>query len=507
MEKVLNMTYASSLTDLCEINSSFDSGVLRIAYTGKNRNNSFISKEAFEKSMKTMYNCPIVCNYDRDTDTLGGHDMDVVKDADGNLRIINMTTPVGCIPESARYWWEEVDEDDGSVHEYLYTEALLWKRQEAYQKIKRDGITAHSMEITVKSGKSIDGVYHIEDFEFTAFALIGVEPCFESSAIELFSKKDLKDQLSEMMQDLKECMNKFDPMQSMGEDKHPHEFAMEGGRDALDEQIEKAEEIVEEAPEQDKFELDGLEQDSVESNPDTVIDEEKQDESAAFELDSNVHEELCRAFDDIRVEKEWGSCRKYCMVDYDMAAMEVYCWDTEDWLLYGFAFEMNGDSVDVKFDTKKRMKYAIVEFDNGEQASPFVEMFSIMEEKIHMYADIEQKYEAASGTITSLEAEVTQLKEFKANVEKEAIEADIKNVFDKFDELSGTEMYEALRNAHEGMTPEDIEEKCFAICGRLGKSVKFSNAQRPKIGVMEHKTEKKPYGGIVEKYTGADNEN
>lgn len=32
--EILNLTYASSLTDLCEINSSFDSGILRIAYTG-----------------------------------------------------------------------------------------------------------------------------------------------------------------------------------------------------------------------------------------------------------------------------------------------------------------------------------------------------------------------------------------------------------------------------------------------------------------------------------------
>ena len=42
--EILNLTYASSLTDLCEINSSFDSGILRIAYTGDNRNGSSIPK-------------------------------------------------------------------------------------------------------------------------------------------------------------------------------------------------------------------------------------------------------------------------------------------------------------------------------------------------------------------------------------------------------------------------------------------------------------------------------
>lgn len=127
MEKVLQMTYASSLTDLCSVNSSFDSGVLRVAYHGDNPNKSSISKETFEKCIKTMFDCPIVCNYDRETDTLGGHDVEVVRDSNGALRLINVTTPVGCIPESAKYWWGEVEEEDGTVHEYLFVEALLWK--------------------------------------------------------------------------------------------------------------------------------------------------------------------------------------------------------------------------------------------------------------------------------------------------------------------------------------------------------------------------------------------
>ena len=170
MDKVLNMTFASSLTNLCEVNSSFDTGVLRICYTGENRNKSFFSKEAIVNSIPTIYNCPIVCNYDRETDTLGGHDMELVCDGNGVLKLINATTPVGVIPESAKVWFENYEEDDGTIHEYLYAEVLLWKRQEAYQKIRNDGITAHSMEIKVKDGKSIDGIYHVDNFEFNAFA-------------------------------------------------------------------------------------------------------------------------------------------------------------------------------------------------------------------------------------------------------------------------------------------------------------------------------------------------
>ena len=111
MGEVLSITYASSITDICEINSSFDHGVLRICYVGQNRNNSYIAKEDIERNLKTLYNCPIVCHYDRETDTLGGHDMALVRDADGSMRIVNMTQPVGVIPESANVWFEDYEED------------------------------------------------------------------------------------------------------------------------------------------------------------------------------------------------------------------------------------------------------------------------------------------------------------------------------------------------------------------------------------------------------------
>ena len=237
MDKVLNMTYASSLTNLCEVNSSFDTGILRICYTGDNRNGSHISKKAIKKSLQTIYNCPIVCNYDRETDTLGGHDMEVVRDENGGLHIVNVTQPVGVIPESSKVWFEEYEEEDGTVHEYLYAEALLWKRQEAYRKIQKDGITAHSMEITVKDGKMVDGVYHINDFEFTAFALIGVEPCFEGSALEMFSKQDFKQQLSEMMQDLKESFKQVNTSPEV-DNTHPQNYSMEGGERVLEDKME-----------------------------------------------------------------------------------------------------------------------------------------------------------------------------------------------------------------------------------------------------------------------------
>lgn len=510
MEKVLNMTYASSLTDLCEINSSFDTGVLRIAYVGENRNHSSISKETFERCIKTMYNCPIVCHYDRETDTLGGHDMEVVRDGNGALRIINVTTPVGCIPESAKFWWDTIEEEDGTTHEYLYAEALLWKRQEAYRKIKLDGITAHSMEITVKDGEMIDGVYNIYDFEFSAFALIGVEPCFESSALEMFSKQNFKQQLSEMMQDLKESFNLVNTHNEV-DNTHPQNYSMEGGEKVLEDKKEllakynidieslgfsiedfTVEELIE------KFEAMNAAKSDEPAERGATAGATVEDQ---FALTSNIIEELHRVLDEAKIQREWGECSRYLYVDCDFDAHEVYCCDVTDWLLYGFTYSLAGDSITIDYDCKKRKKYVIADFDEGEQRSPFAPVFELMEQKLHDSAAWEAKYQSASDTITSMETELGELRQFKTDTETAIAKGARDKVFAQFEDLVGVEAFENLCEHCMEYDVETLEEKCYAIRGRNGTTAKFALEHKtPKLKVEKTETSNEPYGGLFVKY-------
>ena len=513
MEKVLNLTYASSLTDLCEVNSSFDAGVLRVAYPGENRNKSNISKEAFEKNIKTMYNCPIVCNYDRETDELGGHDMEVVRDADGALSLVNLTTPVGCIPESAKHWWGTVEEEDGTTHEYLYVEALLWKRQEAYRKIKKDGITAHSMEITVKDGETKDGVFYIYDFEFTAFTLIGVTPCFESSALQMFSQKEFKQQLTEMMHELKECFSKVDTSDE-DDNIHPqNNYSTEGGEKVLDEKMELLAEFGFEAAGLD-FSLDDFTIEELRAKFESMAakKDEGENDSAEkgttesgdgdkFALTGNLIEEIARAISEYKVQREWGECRRYCYVDCDFEAQEVYCWDTTDWLLYGFKYELNGDNVIIDLDSRVRKKYVIVDFDEGEQPSPIAPVFEEIEQKLTESAAFEEKYRNASDTIASMETELGELRQFKTDTEFAIAEGKRKEIFAQFDELDGVEAFEQLKENAEKYDLETLEEKCYAIKGRNGVPAKFGFENKaPKIVVDKVETTDEPYGGIMQKY-------
>ena len=520
MNQVMNLTFASSLTDLCELNSSFDRGILKIAYVGDNRNNSSISKQAFQNCLKTMYNCPVVCNYDRETDTLGGHDMQVVRGANGDLRVINSTSPVGCIPESAKTWFEKVEEEDGTIHEYLFTEALLWKRQEAYRKIKKDGITAQSMEITVRDGEQVDGILQIKDFEFTAFCLIGVTPCYESASLTMSLATDFKQQLSEMMQEYKESFSMVNPSEEVNNTQQ--NYLTKGGEKVLHEKTELAAKYGIEVEQLDfsledytleeleaKFEAmkeevpEAEEQAEQEAAPAEDAEEPTEEEPVAedqeFALNSNVTEEVCRSLSAVMVEREWGACPRYWYMDCDLEAQEVYCMDTEDWLLYGFKYSMNGDNVVIDFDSKTRKKYVIVDFDEGEQVSPVAQVFAQMEEKLHEFHMKEAEYQTASDTIASMETELGELRQFKADTENAALKSAREEVFARFEDLVGVEAFETLRENQEQFSDMDeLEDKCFAIRGRTGTVAKFSHEEKsPKLKVvMGYDDAKEPYGGI-----------
>jgi len=447
-----------------------------------------------------------VCHYDRETDSIGGHDVEVVKD-DNSIRIVNATTPVGVVPESAKPFWELVEEDDGTVHEYLCTDILLWKRQEAYRKIKQDGIEAHSMEIQTNDytlDKST-GLFVIHDFEFTAFCLLGenVEPCFESSSLEVFAHSDFKRQMEQMMADLKST------------------FSLKGG-ETLEEKLALLEEFGLSIDDLD-FTIEDLSMDELREKftaMTTTNEPEPAAEPAAvepaaepeapaqenFELERQVRDSIFEALEAETVETVFGEMPRYWFVDYDPALCEVYARDEQDWKLYGFSYSMNGDNVVIDFDSKKRMKYAIVAFDEGEQDEPFGTAFAKAVEKFNESESAwNEKYSAAQSEIENLRGDLTELdtlRQFKADVESAQAEAAREEVFAQFEELNGIEEFEALRSDCAAYSIEDLTEKCYAIKGRNGVTAKFSvTPSTTKIIVPKDiPADDEPYGGFIRDY-------
>lgn len=499
---VLRLEYDSAISDLEPVNSSFDKGVLRICYTGANRNKTYFSKSVLERSIPTLYNCPIVAHYYREDGSIGGHDVEVITDYDNKLRLVNLTQPVGVIPESAKVYFENVEEENGMIHEYLCAEVLLWKRQEAYKAIKENGVTAESMEITVKDGERIDDVYVVNDFEFTAFALLGdCEPCFEGASLQMsfadFSQ-EFKSEFSEMMREFKEFNLATASDSEEVDDKNSEKGGCENLEDKNLETFENTEEVVDKAIEEYKDEETA-----------EAVDEVEEQANEEFALNSNLRESIYAAFAGKVVSTEWGEMEQYCIVDYDIEASMVYAWDTVDWLLYGFSYTMDGDVAVVDFDSKKRMKYVIVEFDEGDtQDSPFAFAYDQMAEFVKKSnehtSEMESKYNDASEKIEAMSTELNDLRLFKSSVEAASDQAKRDELFAQFADLNDVEEFMALVADSSDYEFDALEEKCYAIRGRnmkLNFSNKDTRTPRLPINVGEKDPEEElPYNGVVEKY-------
>ena len=109
------------------------------------------------------------------------------------------------------------------------------------------------------------------------------------------------------------------------------------------------------------------------------------------------------------------------------------------------------------------------------------------------------------GKVASLEEQLKTLTEFKAQVEQEQRVKAIENVKERFNELAEEEEFKSLITDLESgkYTPEQAEDKCYAIIGRQAKAKRQSKvAPAPKVTInANHKEQPKAkdskYGGLL----------
>jgi len=501
------------LADIREINTSFAVGTLYVMYTGDNRNQSDITKDAVIDALPSLYNVPIVCHWNAQTEEIGGHDIELITGNDGKKRIRNLTDPIGVIPDHAIFHFSTEEDEYGNSHEYLVIEnVILWRRQDACRHIIENlgGVIDHSMEITVFEGEEReDGIYRIDRFEFTALCLLGnCEPCFEGSRLTIYSADEMenfKHRMAEMLEDLKDNYHLITASHEV-DDIHPLNFETEGGNGILEEKLNLAGEYGIDVEALD-FSLDDYSLDELKEKFEAMKNDAQDETQSNFALLGNLTEEICNVLDEDKITTEWGERNRYWYVDCDPDKNEVYCWDTTDWLLYGFAYTMNGDCVVINYDSKKRVKYVIEDFDCGEQNSPFVDVFTAMEQKITSctaeYEAINGKYLEAAETVSALNEEVHTLRDFKRQVEIDKLVNAQNEVLDRFSaKLSGVEAFEALRADHGDMDVDALEEKCYAILGRHAGAKFAIEPKTPRIPVesTENTNKSEPYGGAFVKY-------
>lgn len=209
------------LSNFSVINSELTRARCRVFSTGRNRNNSDITKNALNKliARKGYANKPVVAHLYKGTDgkwRVGGHDTKWVIDSSGKQEIIDETIPFGVIPEKCNPTVEDVVENSGEVRQYFCVDIILWThRYNILDAVKSDEIWFNqSMEITFdKCHYDKDGYCVIDDFDLSALCLLNhdvhnknneVYPCFPSAVVTKFSLDGMKGEFDIMFNKLKE---------------------------------------------------------------------------------------------------------------------------------------------------------------------------------------------------------------------------------------------------------------------------------------------------------------
>lgn len=95
--------------------------------------------------------------------------------------------------------------------------------------------------------------------------------------------------------------------------------------------------------------------------------------------------------------------------------------------------------------------------------------------------ELEGKYNQAESTITQMNAELSELRQFKQQAVDEARAADEAAVFEQFQDLNGIEAFEKLRENCAELSIEEIEDKVLRNSWQECLCPHFSQIKRTKL--------------------------
>ena len=420
----VNIQPLNPLISKCEI---------KVLYTGKNRNRSFISKEVATKMANSLPGTPIVGQYFYQTGDFGDHGEEELVIDDKGIRFIKSTVPYGFVATDAKVWWQNFVDKDGVEREYLLTEGYLWtgrypdckriieKGNHQSMELDRDSLVGEWSKISGEWSKFENDEHEyfiISDAVFSALCILGeeVEPCFEGANITkkggiMYSldRDEFKEKMLDFMADLKDALNNL---------------GYEGGK-----QVENLNNPTIETPVVETPEVEAITEPVVEE---TVVEEVVETPEAVEGAEAAEGEESSEG-----VEEDFAKKK-----EEDEANEEDS--NSED------KKESNSEEED---DKEKKKNYSL------EEVVEYQELLT-------KYAELEGQFNAISEELNSIKPEYNKLKEKAIEAEEKAKE----DMIDSFYMLSEEDKAEVRANKA-NFSLEDIEAKLSVICVR--KKVNF----------------------------------
>ena len=218
------INFNAKVTPIKPLNDEFTLCRCYVMALEKNRNLSYISKEAAEAALPTLFNVPVIGHLweDEGGNYHMGHDMTIDVGKDGEWRFKSVCIPFGVVPQQEDIHYEEIAEPNGDTHTYLVADVILWTGR--YPELKdaiysEDTYFGQSMEINVADYEPLEedkNYTNILGYSYSALCLLGksddsdyhVEPCFPMASVEPyeFSLDDAK--FSALMQNMKDDLAK-----------------------------------------------------------------------------------------------------------------------------------------------------------------------------------------------------------------------------------------------------------------------------------------------------------
>jgi len=500
--------FESKITKFETLNPLFTKVLIKIAYVGLNRNSSYISREAIEKAIPSIFHCPIVGEYSESLEDFRGHG-GKIEVTDDNIKWVNTTIPYGVIDSDTEISWEDVVEDDGTIKTYFCATGYLWSGRFPELEQLLENSKSQSMEIEIVSGDYIelDGakVYEIKDFIFSGFCILGddVEPCFESSEIVRYSfdKSKFKVEFKQMVAELKFSLQQSFDLNKEIKVLNKGGFAMEELQQLLDKYSLSLDDLSTKNISHEDISLDELE----------VKIKEAFNKEPKFTLTSEqLEDELKRELAEIETitDEYWDDYTypRYSFIDYMPEQMVVVSYDCKESILVGFNYSLTNENVEVDSESVVRYKVEFVPMnltgDTDEVDDVFSKNFtsiSQVDRKVKLKeSELNKQFESEKATtqetLEKVQGEFSKLKEDYSSLEQIANELEAYQMNIAFDQRKDAEdkLFESFSSelTEDEMSPikvkksnfslEEIEEKLFALAGRKKTKLTFSKTPEQK---------------------------
>lgn len=513
-KQMIGVNFDLKFENVMDINPSFAKARIGIAYAGRNRNKSCISKEVFEEAVPSLFYCPVVGRYDPDKNDFGSHDIRVVRNAEGNLSVENATTPYGVVFADDGVAWETVTEADGTERDYLFCNVILWKRQYGYECLASQDTWHQSMEIHVDRYMiDHDGYCNIEKMYFEALCILGneVEPCFESASVQLAANNEASNyrlQFAAMMDELRQ-IPEFRDMKFDFSGTTPQE----GGKTELNFSEEIRDQILAEFG----LILDDLNfeitEDMTEETFRAAIAEMQAavgDPAAGTDVTFSAtyrqkYEAIQNALDPIIVYDGDGALiseTRYWVSDFDdtHVFVERGVWTADDYNRdYGrFQYSMSEDGLTASIagDFEEMVMRWLTLEENAK-----------LEQSRNAFEALTGEFEEYKASHSTENTVVDELQQFKNERLAGDHRASIDAVLSEFEDLSENEEFSALTAnenevAYGFADPDALRKECFAIRGKAVAPTKFAK-QKPgvvKVGLKDEESKPSRYGNLFDLY-------